>query len=94
MEGPIALDPLILIKKIPKDHGPLGFGIIVKRKLGPAVIRNLIKRRIRNALYTLAHTGQDLAQKNLDCLIIVRKNSVATYQFDELCSILKRLITN
>ncbi len=56
------------------------FGISVSKKLGNAVVRNKIKRQIKNII----DTNKKVYQNNLNYIIIVRQGAVVTnYQEKE-----------
>lgn len=56
------------------------FGISVSKKLGNAVVRNKIKRQVKNII----DTNKKVYQNNLNYIIIVRQGAVVTtYQEKE-----------
>ena len=63
------------------------FGITVSKKLGNAVVRNKIKRQLKNII----DKNQNLFPKNLDYIIIVRR-SVLECKFNEMEESLIHLI--
>jgi len=61
------------------NYGDYRIGISVSKKIGNAVIRNKIKRQIRN----IADKYKNIYQKDKDYIIIVRKNYI-NLKFSEL----------
>jgi len=57
----------------PNTHTQPRYGIIASKKVGNAVKRNFAKRRIRS----LEHVINTLGDKNLDYVLIVKKNIIA-----------------
>ena len=63
----------IFFKKIPsKDNNRLNISIITKRKLGKAVQRNKIKRRLKNIIYYILKSIK--VNLKYSYLIIAKKN--------------------
>ncbi|MBQ7137239.1 MAG: ribonuclease P protein component [Bacilli bacterium] len=54
------------------NYGNYRIGISVSKKIGNAVVRNKIKRQIRN----IADKYKNIYQKNRDYIIIVRRNYI------------------
>ncbi len=70
-----ARGPLVLRVRANPDIAEPRFGFAVGKRLGPAVRRNGVKRRLRAAIDALQPTGQD------DIVVIARAGAVqATYQ--------------
>ena len=63
-------------------------GIVVGRRLGGAVIRNRIKRRIREALRI--HYG--FIKPHYDIVVIARSRSLATLPFGRIVDVLTSLL--
>ena len=61
------------------NYGDYRIGISVSKKMGNAVVRNKIKRQIRN----IADKYKNIYQKDKDYIIIVRKNYI-NLKFSEL----------
>ncbi len=68
-------DYIIYIEKNTNDIYHFGFS--VSKKIGKAVVRNKIKRRIKNIL------DKNIYQNNFNCIIIVRK-SILDRSFNEM----------
>ena len=66
-----------------RTQANVAYGIIVPRKVGNAVMRNKIKRRLRHAFIHLDRSV--VAYNPFACLIIVRHKNIATYNFASLC---------
>ena len=71
-----------------KDDGPPRLGITVTRKVGNAVVRNRIRRRIREAVRLYA--GNDMAAGN--DYVVVGRNDVLHAPFEALKRELSRRI--
>jgi ribonuclease P protein component len=67
------------------------YGIVVKKKLGGAVVRNRIKRRLRAAFQFLEQTRPSTAQKAC-YIVVVRQASVAHLPFSGICDHLKSIL--
>ncbi len=68
----------------PLSHNRYGF--VTSKKVGGAVIRNLVKRRLREATYQIhphLHQGYDV--------VIIARPSVVEQPFEELLRILNKL---
>src|SRR5262245_27869014 len=63
------------------------YGISTSKRLGGAVVRNRVRRRIRHIL----QSRPERSGRGLDVLIVVRPSSVEA-SFDELRSALERLL--
>lgn len=80
-----------VIYKLPKkDQKHFRVGISVGKKIGNAVIRNHVKRRIRHALMEL--DKEKSIQKELDFIVIAR-NPVRTMSFKEIKSSLSHVLS-
>ena len=67
------------------EDDAIHLGFTATKKLGNAVIRNRVKRRLRAAARDIF---PELARANVDYVLIGRKNAVQT-PYDTLCSDLK-----
>ena len=79
--------PTVLVRVRRNDHEQSRYGISTSRKLGSAVVRNKVRRRVRSILRTL---GPRIAP-GWDILIICRPSS-ATVSQQELGATLTRLL--
>lgn len=66
-----------------KKTDTIRFGISVGKKIGNAVIRNKIKRQIRNIIYEMKKNYKN----NYDCIIIVKKD-IINLKFNEIRELL------
>lgn len=62
-----------------KEAGPFRLGVSVSKKLGNAVVRNSIRRRMKEII----RLAQDELQPGLDLVIIARK-PVAEMEYEEM----------
>jgi ribonuclease P protein component len=69
----------------------LSYGIVVKRKIGCAVLRNRIKRRLR-AAFDMLNAARQPISGNVAYIVVVRQASVAELPFLDLCNHLKGLL--
>lgn len=79
--------PLLVIRYVPRDRDVTRFGLSTARRVGGAVVRNRVRRRIRESLRRL---GPQL-QGGWDVLIVARPAS-ATATSSELQEALERLL--
>jgi ribonuclease P protein component len=85
--GTVRSHPLLVVRFLRTDLGDTRFGLATGRKLGGAVIRNRLRRRLREALRALAPSFQP----GWDVLIIARPGLVnATHE--ELSEAIARLL--
>jgi ribonuclease P protein component len=76
-----------------RDFNPglcLQYGIVVKKKLGNAVLRNRIKRRLR-AAFGVLHQSKSLALSPA-YIVVVRSATVAELPFCAVCHHLKGVL--
>jgi len=71
-----------------EDGGPPRFGLTVTKKVGNAVVRNRIRRRLKEA--ARVHAGGDMAAGN--DYVIVGRRDVLDAAFDDLARELSRRI--
>lgn len=76
-----------VVYKLPKEQEHFRVGISVGKKVGNAVMRNSVKRKIRASLYTL----KDQIDPNLDFIIIARP-TVSELDSEELMQNLKHVL--
>jgi len=69
----------IVIYRMPNEVGTYRFGISVSKKLGNAIVRNKIKRQLRNIVYKHKKNYQNA----MDYIIIVR-NGYIGFTFNEI----------
>lgn|GEM_PF-5391512 len=87
----IGFSESILSKTTDFDPGLcVQYGIVVKKKLGSAVLRNRIKRRLRAAFMVL-HQSKTLALSTA-YIVIVRSATVAELPFCAVCHHLKGVL--
>jgi ribonuclease P protein component len=79
--------PALLVRYRRNELGQTRFGISTGRRVGSAVIRNRIRRRIREVLRTLSPR----IESGWDILIVARPPAAEAAQ-SELAAILERLI--
>lgn len=77
--GTSTYGPFFRVSCLKKDEGLTQLGIIVSRRVGSAVIRNKIKRRLRE-IYRNAR----LQLKPHLCLVVIATPKAATSSFQEL----------
>jgi ribonuclease P protein component, eubacterial len=78
-QGKYAKNSTMVIYEMPNKVGTYRFGFSVGKKLGNAVVRNKIKRQLRNIVYKYKKNYQ----KSMDYIIIVR-NSYIEFDFNEV----------
>jgi len=87
--GRVRSHPLIVVHYLPNALDHDRFGIATGRRLGSAVRRNLVRRRLRHALRTMPSApGQ-----GWDILVVARP-ATATASFGELSAALQGLLTS
>jgi len=69
----------------------LRYGIVVKKKIGGAVVRNRIKRRLRAAFCFLEKNRQH-TQDSVAYILVVKQTAVAHLPFDEMCCQLQSVL--
>jgi ribonuclease P protein component len=79
--------PLLTVRFLRTDLGKTRFGLATGRKLGTAVVRNRVRRRLREALRVMAPSFQP----GWDVLIIARPAIVGT-DHDALVGALRRTL--
>ena len=86
-EGAVRAHPLLLARFVRTDLGTTRFGLAAGRKLGGAVVRNRVRRRLREALRVMAPSFQP----GWDVLIIARPALVEA-DHDALVGALRRVL--
>jgi ribonuclease P protein component len=86
-EGAVRAHPLLLARFVRTDLGTTRFGLSTGRKLGGAVVRNRVRRRLREALRVMAPSFQP----GWDVLIIARPGLVEA-DHDALVGALHRVL--
>lgn len=80
-EGSSSANRLLVIRFVPNGVGQSRFGFVVSKRIGGAVVRNRVKRRLREALRTSHVTA------GWDAIFIARKGSdKANYRALQLAS--------
>ena len=74
-----------------KTEHSMFYGIVVKKKLGCAVVRNRIKRRLRAAFQFLQST-RPINGQSACYIVVVRQACVANMPFLGLCDQLKSIL--
>ena len=87
VEGHSRSDRLMVVRFVPNGHDHDRFGISTGRRLGGAVQRNRVRRRVREVL---RHNPNDTGH-GWDILIVARPPAVDA-SFDELRAALERLL--
>jgi ribonuclease P protein component len=88
-EGRTRADRLVVVHFARNDLGHDRFGISTGRRLGGAVVRNRVRRRVREVLRALPNSSG----LGWDILVVARPASVGV-PFDELRSALERLLAS
>lgn len=78
----------IVLYWLDKRHGDYRVGLSVSRKVGNAVVRNLLKRRLRACFQAY---GPSLAERSID-LVVVCRPSAAGATYAELSADLAKLL--
>lgn len=90
-EGNSKANRQFVIYKLPKENQQhFRVGISVGKKIGNAVIRNQIKRRIRHALMEL---NQEYSIKDEVDFIVIARNPVRNMTFKEIKSSLAHVLS-
>lgn len=79
--------PLLILRWRPNGIGSTRFGLSTGKRLGGAVVRNLVRRRLRDALRRSANRPDG----GWDILLVARPES-ATASYWELKTALERLL--
>lgn len=66
-------------------HRSIRYGIVVKKKIGMAVLRNRIKRRIRAAFAQLDPSRINISAE-ISYIVVVRQSLVAHLPFLDVCT--------
>lgn len=65
------------------------YGLSISSKIGNAVVRNKVKRRIRACIYNLAKEGIEINKKNV---VFVARNGIENMSYQELYDNIKKMI--
>ncbi len=84
-EGHTLQHRLLMLSYMPNEQGHNRYGLVVSRRIGKAVVRNLIRRRLREILQhrdpSIAYPKYASDKKGCDIVIIARTPIVdASYQ--------------
>lgn len=86
--GTIRSHPLLATRVLRTDVGPTRFALATGRALGPAVVRNKVRRRLREALRSM---GPGL-RPGWDVLVIARP-AIVKADYGTVTQALRRLLT-
>jgi len=84
--GTFRSHPLLATRVLRTDTGPTRFGLATGRALGPAVVRNRVRRRLREALRQME------LRPGWDILVIARPAIVGA-EYGAVSQALRRLLT-
>lgn len=89
-EGTSVSSPTLVLQGIAHPHNlnTVFLGLTVSRKVGSAVVRNRVKRRLREA----ARKVLPLAARPGTSYVIIGRKATATHPFDALVADLKRAL--
>ena len=89
-EGHTLLHPLLVMSRLPNDLEHSRFGFVVGRRIGKAVARNRIKRRMREAIRVRLQQGEIAA--GWDAVFVARHpiRNASFHQVDEAIGLLLR----
>ena len=84
---------LLGVRWIPRRHGQVRVGIVVSSKVGNAVTRNLVRRRLREALRALARDDGRWPREGFgaDVLVMTRPETAGA-SYDQLKESLTRAL--
>lgn len=87
---------LLSIRWRPNDRGSVAVGIVVSRKVGKAVTRNRVRRRLREALRALLHdvsapSAKRGGEPSFDLIVIARPEA-AQASYAQLRAALRRAL--
>lgn len=83
---------ILVIKTSPQEATSFTLGIKANKKLGPAVVRNKIKRRIRHLMQMLMHEYSNV-KANVSMIIVPKKN-FENFNFANIYNDLNKLVKN
>lgn len=84
-DGHVLQHRLLMLSYLPNEQGHNRYGMVVSRRIGKAVVRNLIRRRLREILKhrdpSIVYSNPAPDKKGCDIVIIARTPIVnASYQ--------------
>lgn len=87
-EGHTLLHPLLVMSFLPNERGHSRFGFVVGRRIGKAVVRNRVKRRMRETVRVRLQKGEIAA--GWDVVFITRRpiRDASFHQVDEAIGLL------
>jgi ribonuclease P protein component len=86
--GTIRSHPLLATRVLRTDVGPTRFGLATSRALGSAVVRNRVRRRLREALRSM----EPVMRPGWDVLVIARP-AIVKADYGVVAQALRRLLT-
>jgi ribonuclease P protein component len=85
--GTIRSHPLLATRILRTDNGPTRFALATGRALGPAVVRNRVRRRLREALRSMGPS----TRPGWDVLVIARP-AIVKADYRTVTQTLRRLL--
>lgn len=80
--------PLLTLRVVPSRRRVTRVGFVVGKRIGPAVLRNRAKRRVREVVRLI----YERIEPSWDLVFIVRSSAVATVEFTQLQTTVEHLL--